>query len=114
MNEKKVTIKNGMTTLININGFHWFIFVGFLDNADRTHEIVVFTNTAQEAESLGEVLRTNNHFVLVAHEFLNPQALADIRRQWYTPHTVDLMPILGKKLVFSEVSWVLPGICSPE
>ncbi|KAK3755414.1 hypothetical protein QZH41_016628 [Actinostola sp. cb2023] len=89
--------------------------LGFLDHADKTHEIVVFTNTAQEAETLGEVLGTNNYFVLVAHEFLNPPTLADIRRQWYTPHTVDLMPILvmtdgvlmGSKLTIHNASMVI-------
>ena len=50
---------------------------------------------AAEAENIGNLLKANCYFVLVAHEFLDPQQLSSVKRQWNTPHTAGALPVLG-------------------
>ena len=78
---------------INFNIF--FSMVGYMDSFIATKDICVFAHKAAEAENIGKLLKANCYFALVAHEFLDPQELANVRRQWNTPHTTDAMPVLG-------------------
>lgn len=68
---------------------------GYLDLFINTKDICVFASKAAEAENIGNLLKANCYFALVAHEFLDPQQLANVKRQWNTPHTTDALPILG-------------------
>lgn len=68
---------------------------GYLDFFINTKDICVFASKAAEAENIGNLLKANCYFALVAHEFLDPQQLANVKRQWNTPHTTDALPILG-------------------
>ena len=68
---------------------------GCLDLYISTKDICVFVSKAAEAENIGNLLKANCYFVLVAHEFLDPQQLASVKRQWNTPHTTGSLPVLG-------------------
>jgi len=68
---------------------------GCLDLYISTRDICVFASKAAEAENIGNLLKANCYFVLVAHEFLDPQQLASVKRQWNTPHTTGSLPVLG-------------------
>lgn len=67
----------------------------FMSSKEDTKDICVFTSTTSEAETVEEILKANCYFTLVAHEFLQPQELASVKRQWNTPHSSDASPILG-------------------
>ena len=76
-------------------GIILFSITGYIESFITTKDICVFTSTASEADNIGEILKANCYFVLVAHEFLEPQELASVKRQWNTPHSTDAMPVLG-------------------
>lgn len=67
----------------------------FLSVKEEAKDICVFTSTPAEAENVGEILKANCYFTLVAHEYLEPQELTSVKRQWNTPHSTDAMPVLG-------------------
>ena len=73
----------------------FFSMSGCLDLYISTRDICVFASKAAEAENIGNLLKANCYFVLVAHEFLDPQQLASVKRQWNTPHTTGALPVLG-------------------
>ena len=73
----------------------FFPMLGYLESFISTKDICVFTSTAAEAESVGQILNANCYFAIVAHNFLPPHELDNIQRQWNTPHTTDTMPVLG-------------------
>ncbi|KAL9974651.1 hypothetical protein ACROYT_G011712 [Oculina patagonica] len=68
--------------------------LGYIDSFITTKDICVFASTAGEADNIGQLLKANCYFALVATDFLDPQELANVRRQWNTPHTTDAMPVL--------------------
>ena len=68
---------------------------GYIESFISTKDICIFTSKAAEADNVGEILKANCYFALVAHEFLQPQELASVKRQWNTPHSADAMPVLG-------------------
>lgn len=68
--------------------------LGYIDSFNATKDICVFTSAASEADAIGEILKANCYYTLVAHEFLAPQELANVKRQWNTPHSTDAMPVL--------------------
>ena len=78
--------------------------LGYIDSFITTKDICVFASKAAEAENIGKLLTANCHFALVAHEFIDPQERANVRRQWNTPHTTDAMPVLGNTYSFLHTS----------
>ena len=77
-------------------------FLGFLESSGKSKDVCIFTQTAREADQLGDILGISCH-TLVAHEFRNPGELADIRREWNTPHRTESMPVLGSVLPRTRV-----------
>lgn len=67
----------------------------FLSVKEEAKDICVFASTPAEAENVGEILKANCYSTLVAHEYLEPQELSSVKRQWNTPHSTDAMPVLG-------------------
>lgn len=72
----------------------------FLSVKEEAKDICVFASTPAEAENVGEILKANCYFTLIAHEYLEPQELSSVKRQWNTPHFTDAMPVLGTVVVF--------------
>jgi superfamily II DNA/RNA helicase len=72
-------------------------FLGLLDKytMNNEHEIIIFTSTAKDAERLAQMLEYYSFTVLLAHEFLWPEQLVEVRRRWNTPHSSDSFLILG-------------------
>lgn len=66
----------------------------FLSVKEEAKDICVFASTPAEAENVGEILKANCYSTLVAHEYLEPQELSSVKRQWNTPHSTDAMPVL--------------------
>lgn len=66
----------------------------FISTKEQAKDICVFASTAAEAENIAEILKANCYFTLIAHEYLEPQELASVKRQWNTPHSTEAMPIL--------------------
>ena len=87
------------------NEYH--IISGLLDkytlNNDR--EIIVFASTAKDAERIAQMLEYCSFTILLAHEFLWPEQLVEVRRQWNTPHTSDSFLILGKIHLFMHKAY---------
>ena len=72
--------------------------LGLLDSltSDGDHEVIIFTSAAKDAERLLDLLQYYSYAVLLAHEFMRSEQLAEVRRQWNTPHHSKSYPILGK------------------
>ena len=66
---------------------------------NNEHEIIIFTSTAKDAERLAQMLEHYSFTILLAHEFLYPEQLVEVRRQWNTPHNSDSFLILGNMKV---------------
>ena len=59
------------------------------------HEIIIFTSATKDAERVAGILEHEAYSVLLAHEFLRPEHLKEIHRQWNTPHCSQSYPIIG-------------------
>lgn len=78
---------------------HLFFITGYIESFNDTKDICVFTSKTSEAEAIGEFLKANCCYTLVATEFSSGQELANVKRQWNTPHSADAMPVLGTVLI---------------
>lgn len=92
-----------MTDIVKKN-FHTICTTGYIESflsvKEEAKDICVFASTPAEVENVGEILKANCYFTLIAHEYLEPQELSSVKRQWNTPHSTDAMPVLGAVVVF--------------
>ena len=59
-------------------------------------DIIIFTSATQDAERVSGILEQESYTVLLAHEFMRPEHLKEIHRQWNIPHCSQSYPIVGK------------------
>ena len=88
-------INNIFIVIIFCLPVHLFFITGYIESFNDTKDICVFTSKTSEAEAIGEFLKANCCYTLVATEFSSGQELANVKRQWNTPHSADAMPVLG-------------------
>ena len=77
------------------------------------HEIIIFTSAAKDAERLSELLQHYSYSVLIAHEFIRPEQLHEVHRQWNTPHSSESYPVVGKsaKLLLYQRTHLKTSTC---